>query len=297
MNTYTKKQRRIWALPVILAVMISAAPLNIVHAAPPAEEGRNLEALYQRELELLGSQEERLQKAAEAASRVEEYIAEQRAKDADTSEAEGALNVFESALAEAGSHHDEASAILNTHAGFDQGGKVTDLSQALETVRSAGQAQRQVHQILVQALTDLRTTLRDAHSYSGMEDAFQKSLEIQQAQGEHLIEGENIISRMEAFIVEQKDLGFDTAGLESALQDFETAYDSAQANHNEAAQAIDNTIGFDESGKVTDPAQARITLSTAGAAQRQFHLTASEARIDLRNAVQEYRSDVEEPGV
>ncbi len=281
---------------MILAVMASAAPFSTVQAAPPAEEGKTLESLYQRELELLSSQEERLQKAAEAVSRVEDYIAGQQAKGTDTSEAEGALNVFEGALAEAGSYHDEAGAILTTHAGFDSNGKVTDLSQAVETVRNAGQAQRQVHLILVQALTDLRSTLRDSHSYSGMEAALQKLLEIQQAQGEHLVEGEEIISRMEAFIGEQKDLGFDTDGLESALQDFSTAYASAQANHNEADGILESPAGFDISGMVTDPDQARSTLSTAGAAQRQFHLTASQARIDLRNAVQDYRSSVEQPG-
>ncbi len=80
MNTHTTNPRILWILPVILAVMASAAPLSTVQASPPADEGKTLESLYQRELELLSSQEERLQKAAEAASRVEDYIAGQQAK-------------------------------------------------------------------------------------------------------------------------------------------------------------------------------------------------------------------------
>ena len=39
-------------------------------------------------------------------------------------------------MARAHHSHDEAAAILDAHAGFNGGGKVTDAAQALETVKS-----------------------------------------------------------------------------------------------------------------------------------------------------------------
>ena len=52
--------------------------------------------------------------------------------------------------------HDEAAAILDAHAGFNGGGKVTDAAQALETVKSAGSALREAAQVMVGAAKDLQ---------------------------------------------------------------------------------------------------------------------------------------------
>lgn len=277
-----------WILSLLLAAVLTGTTFLPVFAAPTGEDGENLEAFYQRELELLASQAERLAKADDVVNRVEDYIAEQQAKGSDTSGAEQALSDFESALAGIQSDHDAAANILNTHSGFDDAGNVTDTQAALETVRTAGESLRQVHLNLVQALKDLRTTLQDSHSYTGMEDALQKLLEVQQAQSDHLLEGQDIITRMEEFIAEQQDLGRDTGSLEDALASFEADYALAEADNVEAGSILDSRAGFSESGKVTDPSLARITLSSAGEVQQQFHLTATQARIDLKEAVREY---------
>jgi len=285
----TKRTIWHWLFTVFVVLLLIGTPLSAASAAPAAEDGEQLESLYQRELELLEKQEERLDKADEVISRVEEYISNQAAAGADTSGAEQALAAFESALPAIQAYYEKAAAILSAHAGFDSNGNVTDSVDALETVSTAGSAQRQFHLNLVQAFKDLRESLKDSHIYFRLEEGYQKLLEVQQAQADALAAGEDVIDRLSTFIAEQQEMGRDTSILETAKEAFLTAYDLASGNHDEAGATLDAHAGFDVQGVVTDPDQAQITVSSAGSAQRQFHLTAAAARISLRDALQEYR--------
>ncbi|MBN1267893.1 MAG: hypothetical protein JXA25_20545 [Anaerolineales bacterium] len=293
MNTIKNRRYKHWLCMVLAAVVLIGIPAAPVYAAEPAEEGEHLETLYQRELDLLEKQAERLAKTDEVVSRVEEYISNQQEQGADTTEAEQALAAFEGALPSIHSYYEEAETILNEHAGFDINGNMTDSVKAFETVSSAGSAQRRFHLNLVQAFKDLRTSLKDSHTCFRLEEGYQRLLKAQQAQADVLEAGEDVINRLNTFIAEQQEMGRDTGNLETAKQEFLTANDLASGNFEEAGSILQEHAGFDTAGMVTDPDQAQNTVTSAGSAQRQFHLTATMARINLRSALQEYRDSID----
>ncbi len=65
-----------------------------------------------------------------------------------------ALADYKSDISNARSQQEKAALILNTHAGFDANGNVTNVRQAAETIKDAGKIMRRVH-------LDLRETARD----------------------------------------------------------------------------------------------------------------------------------------
>ncbi len=154
-----------------LAAVVAAATLFLgvasAFAAAPEQDGDNpfpnrwLERAYQREQMALDHQSDRLEFAALIAGDVEEWIEYLKDQGEDTGELEAALANFNTGLAEAQAHHDDAAAILGEHAGFDEDGKVVDRPQAIDTLRRAGRALRDAHRALSDATIDLHTAIRD----------------------------------------------------------------------------------------------------------------------------------------
>jgi Spy/CpxP family protein refolding chaperone len=149
-------------------LLASAAPsLAAGEAAPPIQEasgeGANprLERAYQRLLDAAEAQAQNLERAGKAVERAQARIDELAKQGKDVSQLQAALEDFKAALAEAQGSHDQAQAILETHAGFDEQGKVTNRAQALETLREAGQALRDARRALQDGLIDLRRAVRD----------------------------------------------------------------------------------------------------------------------------------------
>lgn len=155
-------------LPAILIIFMFI-PTSIVYAQseePPAQtEGndrwaRRLAWLYQKELKLLDRQQERLENTAQVAGKVEEMISKAREKGLDVSALEAALQDYQAGVAEAQMEHNEAAEILETHAGFDENGNVTDIQAAKETVREAHKHLMQAHRTLEQNARQLRMAIR-----------------------------------------------------------------------------------------------------------------------------------------
>lgn len=90
------------------------------------------------------------------------------------------------------------------------------------------------------------------------------------------------------FIAEQQTKGRDTGSLEAALADFNDSRAEAQKFYDQATEILGTHAGFDNAGKLTDKAQAAETVREAGRAQRQFHLTLTQAATRLRAAVRDY---------
>ncbi len=147
-------------LMAVLLLGVTTPALAQGNPARPTPSGVNLELFYARELLAADRQGEALRRAGEAMTRVEELIARLQGEGFDTADLETALAAYHSGIAAAQSAHDEAASILNTHAGFDANGKVTDFAQALDTVRTAGQSLREAHLKLRTANLDLRQALR-----------------------------------------------------------------------------------------------------------------------------------------
>jgi hypothetical protein len=168
--THLRKYRS-WSIGflVLLAALflgVTTPALAQDNPARPTPNGANLELFYAREQLAADRQAEALRRAGEAVTRVEALIARFQGEGFDTADLETALAAYRTGIAAAQSAHDEAAAILNTHAGFDADGHVTDFAQALDTVRTAGQSLREAHLKLRTANLDLRQALRawrDAH--------------------------------------------------------------------------------------------------------------------------------------
>jgi Spy/CpxP family protein refolding chaperone len=112
---------------------------------------------------------------------------------------------------------------------------------------------------------------------------------LQAAQQKRLANTSNVISKTQTYIDEQNGLGKDTTALVTALNAYTTSVTTAQAAHTTAQGILDTHAGFDGSGNVTDAAQARTTVLTAGQAQREFHLTLNQAGVDLRTEMRLWR--------
>jgi hypothetical protein len=159
------------ALVVGSFVVLPAAPAYADEGTPPGPErgkdrGERLEGAFEREQEWLERQSANLGKADAVADRLGEMIEKAKATGVDTGDLEAALASFESAIGAAKRSHDEAAAIIDAHAGFNGGGKVTDPDQALETVKSAGAALRQAAGTMKdagQALREAVQAWRQAH--------------------------------------------------------------------------------------------------------------------------------------
>ena len=127
--------------------------------------------------------------------------------------------------------------------------------------------------------------------YSQLEYGLKRALIRLDALGDRI---ENITAAadlVEEYIQDEQAAGNDTAEMEAALTDFRAEIVKAQANYDEAAQALDEKAGYDEDGQVTDPQQARETLETANRAFQDANQALRIGAQDLRQAVRDYRQD------
>jgi len=181
MNHFTKFLMSI-VLVGLLAVSLAAFP-GVVSAqglsdpetppgptgepVPPLQNDRPgwphaaLEKMFAREQEWLVGQKERLDKQDEVNARVNEMIAKAREHGLDPAPLEAALAQFNTSIENARQEHLKARAVLTIHAGFNDQGKVIQVQEAKETVRTAGEALRSARQIMVEAGKDLFRALRE----------------------------------------------------------------------------------------------------------------------------------------
>lgn len=162
-------------LSIMLAVVaVFTVPVGTVAAAgledetPPPTTAEldsrirtRLENQYQRLQNLLAKQAERVVKLPELSARVQTRIDALSAKGLDTSVLENALTTFAAAIPEIESLHQSAAAILSSHAGFGEDGKVTDVAAARGTLESAREAMRATHDALRSAVQALLQAMRD----------------------------------------------------------------------------------------------------------------------------------------
>ena len=97
-----------------------------------------------------------------------------------------------------------------------------------------------------------------------------------------------VVTAAQTWIGNLQARGKDVSALQSALAAFQSGIAQAQGSLNTAQSTLNAHAGFDASGKVTDAAQALNTLKQAGRAERQFHLTITQATLDFRQAVRQY---------
>jgi hypothetical protein len=162
---------------MLVAVLAVALPLQTAFAAglnddaqPPAEGQRGMrlvERKFKLEQRRFEAQGKLLDRSDDLLERAQNAIDRAAENDLDTSAAQAALEDFEQAIGQVASLYEQAGEILESHAGFDDDGKVTDIQIAAETVE-------QVHLLLDQARDDIQDE-REALQHA-LWDLFQESL-------------------------------------------------------------------------------------------------------------------------
>lgn len=108
-------------------------------------------------------------------------------------------------------------------------------------------------------------------------------------QQERLTLSDQAAATAQRWISDLQAEGKDVTALQAALSAFQTGLAQARGSFDTAKQLLAAHAGFDANGQVTNAAQALKTISEAGRAERQFHLTITQATIDFRTAVRAYR--------
>lgn len=93
--------------------------------------------------------------------KAEKLIEQATAKGKDTKALQAALTAFKAKKAEAQTSHDAAAAIIDAHKGFDNNGKVSDIAQARETVKSAHVKLAEARKTVGPAYKDFTKALRE----------------------------------------------------------------------------------------------------------------------------------------
>jgi hypothetical protein len=297
----TKTAARIAAVIVAAAVLagavFSASPVfaqtgTSTPTTPGAADPAKLEKAYQTELKGLDA----LQKAIDRAKtvgipKVQDLINKQKAKGLDTAALEAALSTFQSQQAQVQSSHDSAAAVLNTHAGLDANGKVTDAALAAQTVRDARQSLVDGRRTLKQAQKDLTQAVRSFR----VEDVRQPAaLKLEQQRLDRIqnqfTRMDALVTRSQAFINQQKQAGKDTAALENALTVFQSQVASAKTARDTAAALLTKHSGFDDQGQVTAAAAARQTLKDTRQALGNAETSLRQAQRDLARAFSTWKN-------
>lgn len=136
-------------------VSVSAAGLNDPTPPPQGElTNERLEKIWAHQLRLY----EKMGKTEEFIGKVQQLIDRAAQNGKDVSAVQAALDAFKGAVDDAKPVYESAQAIIDSHAGFDANGKVTDSAQAQETVRALGEKLKEIKD----AIGGTGKALRDA---------------------------------------------------------------------------------------------------------------------------------------
>lgn len=158
-------------LGLVAALGVASLPFVSASAAgaydpttPPKGEmtDERLEKIWAKQLrvyEKIGNTEKAIGKAQQLIDRIAQ-------NGKDVSAVQAALDAFADAVDDAKPIYDSAQAIIDSHAGFDADGKVTDSEQAKETVRAMGEKLKEIKDAMGgtgKALRDALHAFREAN--------------------------------------------------------------------------------------------------------------------------------------
>lgn len=112
-------------------------------------------------------------------------------------------------------------------------------------------------------------------------------------QGNRIEYSKEIAAECQVWIDSLEAEGQDVSALEAALDEFKAQIAEAEGSHNAAVEALATHAGFGEAGDVIDARQARETIHTAASNLRQAHLTLTQATLDFRIVIRDWRQEHE----
>jgi len=156
---------------ILVGVMVLVIPASTVSAAAPtatpppaqtqpARQPANLQNAYQKELQALKTQDANLTRVDTMVGKAYTFLTTLKDKGRDVEILQTVLNQFNQDLPIATGFHDQATQILNTHAGFDNNGIVTDQAQAQVTIVSARDKLYEAHLTLQGGISDVQAAIQ-----------------------------------------------------------------------------------------------------------------------------------------
>jgi hypothetical protein len=286
-----------FGIPSGVAFADSSTPTAQPQHNPVPHNNSGLQNQYQREQSLLGKQTDNLNNSANMVTKIQDLITKGQAKGLDTSAVSTALAAFQNQVSTAQSSHSTAAALLSSHAGFDGSGNVTDPTTAAQTVKEAGQALKDTHDVLSQAVRDLHTAVnnwreanKDKLQSGDLQKAYQNEQKWLTTQQGNLTKANDVVSKIQTLISNAQAKNLDTSALSAALATFQSQLATAQASDSTAANLLSAHAGFDGSGNVTDQAAAAQTVKDANQALKTAGDTLKQATQDLKSAVQAWEA-------
>jgi hypothetical protein len=123
----------------------------------------------------------------------------------------------------------------------------------------------------------------------GLENLLKREQIVLNNQQERLTLSDQVATTAQQWITDLQAEGKDVSALQAALTAFQAGVAQARGSFDTARQLLDAHAGFDANGQVTEASLALKAVSDAGRAERQCHLTLTQATIDFRAAVRAYR--------
>lgn len=140
-------------IAIVAALALAAMPLASVFAmgqndptTPPAEKVSNerLEQVWSRQLKAYDHLGQGFDRADDFIAKAQDLIDRASQNGKDVTALQAALDAFEAAIEDALPVYESAAEIVESHAGFDDKGHVTDAELAKETVRSMAEKLKEI---------------------------------------------------------------------------------------------------------------------------------------------------------
>ena len=139
-------------IALVAALAVASLPLISASAAPTTDDPppqrevsvERLEKMWARQLRLYEKIGKGYGRSDGFIEKVQTLIDKAGANGKDVTAIQAALDAFEAALKDAHPVYESTKGIINSHQGFDNDGKVTDLEKAKETVMSMGDKLKEI---------------------------------------------------------------------------------------------------------------------------------------------------------
>ena len=139
-------------IAMVAALALASLPLMSASAAPATDDpppqrelsAERLEKVWARQLRLYEKIGNGYERSDNFVEKVQMLIDKASANGKDVTAIQAALDAFEEAIKDAHPVYESAKGIINSHQGFDNEGKVTDIEKAKETVQSMGEKLKEI---------------------------------------------------------------------------------------------------------------------------------------------------------
>ena len=161
----TKHQKTLTILAVLGVMVLLAFPTSAVFAQngePPkaanqaGKQQKDLGDIFEDLCEKYEDMDDGLKNADKIVTKLERWIERRSAEGKDTAEIETILETFQTNLEAIQTAYDDVGTLIETHAGFDANGEVTDDSTAIATLRSIAEGMLDIHQLTEDARSQLQ---------------------------------------------------------------------------------------------------------------------------------------------